>query len=223
MKIQKNDAPGKSVILVPGDDLAKVPKSHRELLTPQIREIFRDPPEYFRRIARDCPFATMKKWLRAVLKNGDWRLDLHRGHVPEWTSVGYVLYSPKVRAAAITPTPCPPPTTLPAVLQSFYSLVDQVSWMRFAYAGELYNARTHRELPVFAIENPGRKPRPTSVYAFGCSPCGDELVYTDDGRAGWRNHETGTVHFLGTIEDTINWVFGELYADRCPDWSDNWQ
>ncbi len=223
MDILENDAPGTSVTLVAGDDLAKVPKSHRKLLSPLLRDIFRDPPGHFQRIAQACPFATMAKWLRAVLKNGGWKLELHRGHVPEWTSVGFLLYGPKVRAATITPSPGPPPATLPAALQSLYSLVDQVSWMRFAYSGGLYDAQTRREQPVFAVDNPGRMPQPTSVYAFGSSPCGDELVYTEDGRGGWRGHESGTVHFLGTIEETINWVFAELCADRCPDWSDNWR
>jgi hypothetical protein len=219
LEIQKNDAPGTSVILGAGDDLAKIPKSHRALLTPVVRDIFRDPLEHFGQMARTCPFAKMAKWLRAVLKTGEWQLELHRGHVPEWTEVGFLLSGPKVRPASLTPSPGPPPATLPAALRSFYSLVDEVSWMRFGYAGGLYKARTRRELSVDAVANPGRKPRPTSVHAFGNSPCGDELVYTDDGRGGWRCHETGTVHFLGTIDDTINWVFGELCADRCPDLS----
>lgn len=221
MEARPNDAPGKSVILVAGDDLAKVPESHRDLLSPQIRDVFSDQPARFRQLALACPFATMAKWLRAVLKEGQWQLELHRGHVPDWSSVAFYWHSSKVRGAAVTPSPGLPPATLPAALQSFYSLVDEVSWMKFAYAGGLYDARTRRELPVVRVNKPGRKPVSATVFAFGSSPCGDELVYTSDGRAGWRSHESGAVHFLGTIEDTINWVFGELCANRCPDWIDS--
>ena len=48
------------------------------------------------------------------------------------------------------------------------------------------------------------------------------LVYTKDGRGGWCCHENGKVHLLGTIEDTINWVYGELLAGRCPDFDYSW-
>jgi hypothetical protein len=48
------------------------------------------------------------------------------------------------------------------------------------------------------------------------------LIYTEDGRGGWLCHENGKIHLLGTIEDTILWVYGELLANRCPDFDYSW-
>jgi hypothetical protein len=35
-------------------------------------------------------------------------------------------------------------------------------------------------------------------------------------------HEDGQIHLLGSVLDTIDWVYGELLADRCPDFNDSW-
>ena len=43
------------------------------------------------------------------------------------------------------------------------------------------------------------------------------IVYTADGRGGWLCHENGEIRLLGSVLDTIDWVYGELLADRCPD------
>lgn len=56
MRIEENEGGGESVILVAGDDLAQVPESHRDLITPRIREVFADPAAHFTRIADECPF-----------------------------------------------------------------------------------------------------------------------------------------------------------------------
>jgi hypothetical protein len=47
------------------------------------------------------------------------------------------------------------------------------------------------------------------------------LIYTDYGRGGWLAHENAEIMLLGTIEETIEWVYLKLQADRCPDFDYN--
>src|SRR5262249_39109247 len=137
MEIEDNRGDGQSVLLFDGDDLDEVPDSHRDLITPSIREGFADPPAHFRRVARRCPFPQMAVWLRALLRVKDWELALHRGDPPEWTAAGFTWKSAKVYGAEITPSSGTPPTTLPAVLRDYYSLVDKIRWMPFGLSGGL--------------------------------------------------------------------------------------
>jgi hypothetical protein len=58
---------------------------------------------------------------------------------------------------------------------------------------------------------------PDSLQVWGHDGCGDMLVYTDDGRGGWLEHEEGYVRWIGSIAETIEWVFAELLAGREPD------
>jgi hypothetical protein len=216
MELRDNAAPGQSVILMEGDRLDDVPASHRQLITPAIVQAFADPPAYFRKIERACPFRSMAKWLKMLLKENRWELGLHRGHVPEWKLAGFTWYSNKVTGATITLPTTPPPDSLPADLRAFYSLVGMVEWCEFAFSGGFYSADTYRDLPLLPEDNPDMQDGPATVKAFGSNACGDELVYAADGRAGWREHETGTWHVVGTIKDTINWVFDALGRNTIP-------
>ena len=63
---------------------------------------------------------------------------------------------------------------------------------------------------------------PSKTFAFGFSFCGDSLIYTEGDKAGWLCHENGRIHLLGTIEDTIKWVYKQLLADRCPEFDYDW-
>lgn len=222
MKSEENCAGGKTVILFPGDKLEKVPKTHRALLTASIREAFGDPSVHFRQVAEICPFPPMKAWLGSLLKEGDWKLALHRGDPPEWTSAAFDWNSSKVRGAEITPSKEDPPATLPAVFQSYYLLVDSIRWMPFGGAGGLEGCRDHIPVSTFRVDHLGTNVDPAKTFVFGWSPGGDMLVYAHDGRGGWLCHENGKVHWLGSIADTIEWVFAELLADRCPDFDYSW-
>lgn len=225
MRSEKNEAGGKSVVLYPGDDLKKVPKSHRMLLTPQLREAFHDPHSYFLRVAERCPFPSMAAWLRAVIADGVWELDLHRAgpSIPvEWTEAGIVWWSDDVRSAEITPARESVRADLPPALRQYYALVDRVSWMPFGCAGGLAGGGDHEPLTTFDYTYHGADIDPARTFVMGWSPGGDMLIYTADGRGGWFCHENGKIHLLGTIEDTIEWVYSELQADRCPDFDYGW-
>ncbi len=225
MRTEKNEGGGRSVILYVGDDLKKVPRSHRALLTPQLREAFADPGSYFRRIAERCPFPAMAGWLRAVIAENLWDLALHRGVPPvpvEWTAAGIRWWSDGVRSAEITPAGDTVPDDLPPALRRYYSLVDRVSWMPFGCAGGLEGAGDRTPLTDFDYDYHGADIDPSRTFVLGSSTGGDMLIWTDDGRGGWFCHENGRIHLLGTIEDTIDWVYAELQADRCPDFDYNW-
>ncbi len=222
MRSKNNEAGEKSVILVPGDRLDKVPRSHRDLITPRIREVFADPIGHFGRVAEVCPFPQMGAWLRSLLAQGEWYLALHRGDPEHWTSVGFGWYSDTVRSAEITPSAGVAPMALPSALQRYYSLVDAVHWMGFGCAGGLEGAGGPTALTTFPLSYHGAKINPAETFVFGCSPGGDMLIYTEDGHGGWVCHENGKVHLLGTIEDMINWVYAELNSDRCPDFDYSW-
>jgi hypothetical protein len=221
MQVEENEGGGKSVILEAGDSLDKVPKSHRDLITPQLRETFSDPPSYFRQIADECSFPAMAAWLRILIEEENWELVLHRGDPEEWTSAGIRWWSEKVRSAEITPACAVVPPGLPPTLGRYYSLVDEVSWMPFGCAGGLDGSSSHTPLTDFCFEYQGAEIDPAKTFVLGWSPCGDMLIYTDDGRGGWLAHETAEIQLLGTIEETIEWVYLELQADRCPDFDYN--
>lgn len=222
MNVEENEGGGMTVILCDGDDLRKVPKSHRQLITAAIREAFANPAEYFDHIAKCCPFRKMSRWLKTLVTKGDWELELNRRSPKEWTLAGFNWYSEKVRGATIG---LPDNTNLqiaPDALQSYYALVGAVHWNAFGCAGGLYGASEHTPLTAFAYDYCGDEVDPGETLAWGSSECGDMLIYTSDGRGGWLCHENGHIHLLGTIEETINWVYAELMASRTPQYDYRW-
>ncbi len=222
MEIDDNDGGGQTVTLGPGDRLERVPRSHRHLITPAIRQAFPNPVEHFGQIAGRCPFPQMARWLKTLLAGHDWQLQLHQGDPKEWTSAGFFWGSEQVRSALISLPGEDGFSESPAALRQYYSLVDAVSWMPFGYAGGLAGARDHSPLTEFAFDYHGAQVDPSAAFMWGGSLCGDMLIYTKDGRAGWLCHENGHIHLLGSIEVTINWVYGELLADRCPEYDYRW-
>ena len=81
------------------------------------------------------------------------------------------------------------------------------------------SAENHLSLATFAFDYHGAKVDPDSTGVFGRSFCGDMQVFTLDGFGGWLNHATHEFRLIGTIGDTINWVFSELLAGQLPEYS----
>jgi hypothetical protein len=223
METIENDGGGKSVMLAAGDSLEKVPKSHRDLITPRIREVLEDPAAYFGEVAARTPFRNMAKWLRALMKENNWELALHQGDPKEHRAARFAFYSEKVRWAEITPAAERVPASLPPTLREYYSLVDEVSWSGFGCSGGLAGCTGHPPLSVFGFEVRGARIDPQQAFVFGWSFCGDMLIYATKDRGGWCCHENGKVHLLGSIGDTINWVYGELLANRTPEFNYEWE
>lgn len=217
MEIEDNECGGQSVILVAGDDLREVPKSHRPLLTPRIRKAFIDPTGYFRKVADRCRFKQMARWLKALLAENQWGLQLHRGY-GTYASAGFSWRSEKVRGAMIGLPAEQDRSGFPAALQEYYSLVNEVDWCGFGCAGGLAGVGDHPPLRVYRFDYYGAEVDLEESFIWGQSPCGDMLIYTADGRGGRLNHGSHQIHLLGTVADTINWVYSELLAKRCPEW-----
>jgi hypothetical protein len=222
MQIEDNDASGKTIILIAGDDLKKVPKSHRRLITPSLADAFADPPACFKAIAKRCRFPAMARWLRALLTANQWALHLNQGDPKRWTLAGFNWSSDEVRGATLALPSEPDLSDYPSALKKYYSLVDTVQWITFGRAGSLDGAGGTTPMTTFAFNKQETAVDPATAYAWGWSPCGDILFYTADGRGGWFCHENGHFHVLGTVAETIEWVYSELLANRCPEYDYNW-
>ena len=221
MDIEENEGGGTSVLLVEGDDLASVPDSHMHLLSPQLRDAFRDPVSRFRDIAERCPFPEMARWLNALIDDPFWILELNQGDPQQFTSAGFYWLSETVRSASID-LPSDARYDYPPALADYYSLVGRVDWTGFGCAGGLDGAGRHTPLRTFPYKYHGAEVNPDDVFVWGWSPCGDMIIWSKDGRGGWMSHETGHIHMLGTIEDLINWLFAKLVADECPEYDYEW-
>lgn len=216
-EIEENDAGGTTVWLGRYDSLDDVPESHQKLITAPIRNAFPEPEKFLKKAARYAPVPAMKKYLNALLERNSWILNLHQGVPEEWTSAGYSWYSETVPCAEIGP-PREDPAKFPSkTLQNYYRRIDYIDWMGFAYAGGLAGAGQHGRLTNFDYRYHGDPCDPENTFVFGWSFCGDMLVYTGDDRGGWLWHENGQIHFIGSVADTLEWVFSELLAYRRPE------
>jgi hypothetical protein len=102
-------------------------------------------------------------------------------------------------------------------LRRYYALVDFVHWNGFGSAGGLDGAGAHLSVSALAFTCEGAAIDPDKAFVWGWSPGGDMLIWTQDDRGGWLNLGSHKVHLLGTIGDTIDWVYSELLAGRCPE------
>lgn len=168
-------------------------------------------------------FPSMAKWLQSVIDDGFWDLHL-RLSAPEcgdWSLAGYWWGHERI-VCAIVGLPPRAPSNLPTTLLQYYSLVDGVNWSVFGAAGGFDGASGHSPLaenfPHYAEE----KPDADKLRVWGTSCGGDLLIYSLDNQGGWLCHETGEIHWLGTIADTINWVFREMLENRGPDFNYDW-
>lgn len=208
---------GVTVTLFEGDNLADIPASHAHLLSVPLREAFAEPVARFRAIADECPFPEMARWLNILLEAPRWSLELNLSDDDEYSTAGFNWESDTVRSAVIG-LPTSLPEHLPATLTRYYSLVDRVDWMGFSCAGNLWGANQHVPLTEIREADEGAELQPEQCFIWGDSPCGDLIIWTMDGRGGWASHESNAFQFLGSIEDSINWIFGQLCNNVCPEY-----
>jgi hypothetical protein len=217
MDITDEELGGTRVVLRQGDSLRSVPRSHRRLVTAEIEAWWTDPVRVVRGIADRAVTPNMGQWFRRMADNGSWCLELHKS-THGAMGAGYGLSCPGIRGAEVAPPPAKPVVKhLPAGLLDYYRLVGRVHWMGFGAAGGLDGLDGHMPLTAFGFNYHGADVELASTFAFGCSLCGDMIVCTADGRGGWLCHENGEIRLLGSVLYTVDWVYGELLADRCPD------
>ena len=219
MKIVPAEFGGTDVLLAPGDTLKDVPKSHQHLLSDEIRAVFADPLLHLADVIARCPFSAMRQWLEALHKAADWELVVHMPSYGDGTA-GFDWRSQKVRGAIIQPS-CGVLAFghRPAELNTYYTLVNGVYWNGFGAAGGMSGSSSHLKLSLIYSKPVGDPIDPEQTFLWGSSPCGDCLVWTSDSKAGWYALGSHKVHLLGSVADTINWVFAELLAHRCPEWN----
>ena len=218
MEIKEEEFGGVLVVLQEGDSPRAAPRSHRWMITPEIKSWWEDPVGAMRNIADHAICPRMSAWFRRMAKRGEWRLELHLAYHGA-TQAGFWFTAPGIRGAEVAPPVRRRlPKYLPPDLAAYYRLVGHVDWMGFGAAGRLVGIANHESLKAYRYEYHGDEVNPAHTYIFGWSPCGDMIVFTKDGRGGWVDHGNGKVHLLGTARDTVNWVYGELMAGRCPDY-----
>lgn len=218
MQISDNEGGGVTVTLVKGHDLAKVPKSHRHLCTDAVRNAFADVPAYLQGLAWKCPFSAMSKWFSVMANEGTWTLNLCQGWSKKYAVAGLNLQHRMVRGALIAPAANPPLAQLPDDLATFYLLVDQVSWGGFSAGGGIGSVTGH-PLASYAFNFHGDEVDLDKTYVWGTSGCGDMLIYTLDGRAGWLNHGSHEIVLRGKIADFIDEIFATMLVGETPELS----
>jgi hypothetical protein len=226
MRFDEWAASGQTLVLDPGDDLDRIPRSHRKVVTAAVRAAFTDPAGYLTQVANRCPFDRMARWLVRLAAEGRWTLCLHRGppEAPgsvaafDWRAEGF-------RGAVIGLPDGSSWPKYPPALCEYYGLVGPVHWTRLTQSGGLKGAEDHLRLDIYAsFDNYKGDPiDPERTFVWGGSFCGDYLLYTDDGHAAYICLDDGYVHLLGTIPQAIDWVYGQLLADRWPDFDHGWR
>jgi len=223
MRTKSNDYDGVTVILTGENRLDQVPASHQSLVTPAIREAFADPPAFFLALAKQCSFPKMALWLQKLVAANDWSLVLHQAE-PEFLSLaGFEWGNNEVKGATIALPHQPNLVGLPPTLQTYYSLVSEIHWNGYGSAGGLDASSNPYPISQFGFEIQGAAINPERAYVWGSSVHGDMLIYTYDGQGGWFTHDTHHVHLLGTIEETIDWIFTQLLARSDPKCDNSWE
>jgi hypothetical protein len=201
MQVQENEAGGMSVILSKGEDLNEIPASHRACLTQKVRSAFLDPTTYCREIAERCRFPNMAKWLVTVtdVPPSQWRLRLDEGQMfGLGFQAGFYFRSTNVQSATI----CPRTATIvsfPPELEAFshyFSLVDVVHWDAFGCSGGLFGNAKLCGLSHYGLKSKSKSFPAKQTFVWGSSACGDALLCTEGGLAGFLSHESGKVQAL---------------------------
>jgi hypothetical protein len=217
METTDNEGGGKTVTLVKGDDLAKVPKTHRHLVSAGVTAAFEDVPAYLRSLSRKCPFPAMAGWLKTMADDGTWSLKLAQGFSTDYCLAGFDFQHETIRTALLAPARDSPLPPLPKALAKFYQLADQVCRGGFGVGGGIVPPSNHGVIGSDGHDSRGDVVDLDVTVAWGSTGCGDMLVYTPDGRAGWFNHESHEVVLRGKIPDVIDEVFSTMLAGETPE------
>lgn len=218
MKERDNQGGGTTIILASDDSLESVPESHRDIVTNEIQDAFRDPHQYFLNIARQANIRCFRDYLTKIVSEGQWRLILADTYMMQRETVGAFFWSAEgVHGTMIAPGPaafdfgdCHPD------FEPLYTLVQLIHWGEVAFAGGLLPPARNRLLCDSGYLPESKQFPEDSSTVFGNTSCGDLLVYDHRGAAGLFSHENGHTQMLGTIPEALEWVFSELLSGREP-------
>jgi hypothetical protein len=184
-----------------------------------LRQAFTDPQAWFQQVADRSQIPELAQWLTALIAGGQWRLLLHEGFMYERSTLAaFYWQSANVQSAMISLPQDSLSPRMPEGFRHYYSLVDVVHWDSYGCAGGLLGSQDQIPLAAFSTPRPKRKGfDPKKCVVWGNSMCGDMLIYTEAGKAGFLCHENGKVQFLGTIGEALTWVFRQLLENRTPE------
>lgn len=214
MKSIANRGGGDTIILNAGDSLDDVPVSHSDIVTSELRAAFIDPPAYFNRIASHSQLASFGAYLNHLASEGRWSLVLADTYMMERRTIGAFQWShPCIRGAMIAPK-----SSLLGNSQfdTLYRDVAFVHWEQVGFAGGILPPDEHVSMQDYGISSSHPQFDAVTSFVFANSDCGDVMVYSRDGTAGFVSHEDGKAYVIGSVCDSMEFIFTELLYNRAP-------
>jgi hypothetical protein len=123
--------------------------------------------------------------------------------------------------AEIAPAELESRTAYPPGIAEFYALIDWVHWTEYGGAGGLERGGVHCQVSErsYPLQD---EIAAKDLTIWGSTPCGDIYIYTHDNRGGMLSHENGHLHFLGSVAESIDWIFNKLTKQELPDFDYGW-
>jgi hypothetical protein len=202
-----------TVSLRAGDSLNLVPESHLPLLDESVRSVFRDVPGYFSRAATHAPVSCMKQWLTYLVSESHWQLNLHHAMYPDLTpGVAWFRWqSEMVLSAEFELSNGVGRSAGKSLIEDVFRWFREINWGGFQFPGNLYSP-----IPVLDVRGGQVRIGPsidlTQTVAWGDYQL-DYLIATSNNQGGWWS-EDGEVRIIGTVQDTLEWVFGEFLCGK---------
>lgn len=241
MKITRDDG-WELLTIEPHESLTNVPSQFDQLLTPNIRSVFADATVYFQNLSKNCPFPAMTAWLSRMFEAGSWQLNLFHWEVAgskwggfQWSAISQALREGDIiivlddddatwRGSDNTAIPtgatiCLPEAwdfdRFPPAIQKLHTLVGQIRWSNPGHAGSLKSPSDVRPVTEHFAFNGDPNGIAGTTFAWGTTHCGETMVFNLDGRAGWMS-SSGRIDLEMTVEQMIDWLFGELLQGNEP-------
>lgn len=222
MEFAPNQAGGETVWVLPEDELADVPASHRGLLTQDIRDAFENPQGYLLKLSVNTKLPVFAKFLNLLIKEARCALMLATADEMFGGPQAAFHWWPRGRATIphrifIEPGECDPNYFAAAGFQQLFSQVRWVHWAEFAFGGGLFRPGDHSTLKHWGATSKSESFPTASARIFGSSTCGDMLIYNQQDQAGFLSHENSKAYSLGSVSEALNWIFDELRQGRAPE------
>lgn len=210
------------IILKEGASLDDLPATHRSVLTPDVRAAFADPRAYFRDVSDRAPLRSFGTWIRA-LTEGTWQLVVfHYKHGSyadscrfRWRRRGVSEGTFQVGRYDETESVGHPDFRL------IYSVVREVRWRPPPMSGDLLSPHERYLVAGCCWDEEVRGWPSDTTTIFAHTECGDMLIHTPEGKAGFLSHETKIAYPTGTIPETLDCIFGLLLTDETPQFDDD--
>ncbi len=211
METFTNETGGVSIRLLPEDSLDEVPQSHRKMVNQNIESIFRNIPEYFETIGKNAPVPAMRKWVRKLLDHESCSLLLQLSGYSKESRASFSWTSNVVRGAEFGPLRSK--VKLKSAVGDLFRLIEFLDWMGIGVTGKLFSPQDYYTVGALGIED-GPKVNLSRSIAWG-EFNGDVLIQAPGDFGGWRTI-SGRIVPLGTVTDSVEWVFDQLLNKRAP-------